>query len=153
MKIRPVGAELYHADGRTDMTNLIVAFRSFANAPNKQSTIRNYMDFKTRGMTGRNGRRQTTLFSGSDQYLLSKPQSTAHIYSRVCVVTARLTSERRGSIMPLSELHSPWTLVVRVQSSSSSLASHLFSTCTLRTSVHQSMNQQNRTLLNQPSLL
>jgi len=37
MKIRPVGAELYHverrADGRTDMTKLIVAFRNFANAP------------------------------------------------------------------------------------------------------------------------
>jgi len=37
MKIRPVGAELFHADGRTDrrsdMTKLIVAFRNFANAP------------------------------------------------------------------------------------------------------------------------
>ena len=36
MKIRPVGAELFHADGRTGgqtgMTNLIVAFRNFANA-------------------------------------------------------------------------------------------------------------------------
>jgi hypothetical protein len=33
MKIRPVGAELFHADGRTDMTKLMVAFRNFANAP------------------------------------------------------------------------------------------------------------------------
>jgi len=37
MKIRPVGAELYHADrrtdGRTDMTKLIVTFRNFTNAP------------------------------------------------------------------------------------------------------------------------
>jgi hypothetical protein len=33
MKIRPVGAELFHADGQTDMTKLIVAFRYFANAP------------------------------------------------------------------------------------------------------------------------
>ena len=33
MKIRHVGAELFHADGRTDMTKLIVAFRNFANAP------------------------------------------------------------------------------------------------------------------------
>jgi len=32
MKILPVGDELFHADGRTDMTNLIVAFRIFANA-------------------------------------------------------------------------------------------------------------------------
>ena len=34
MKICPVGAEMFHADGRTDMTKLIVAFRTFANAPN-----------------------------------------------------------------------------------------------------------------------
>jgi hypothetical protein len=42
MQIRPVGAELFHAeggqtdrrtDGQTDMTRLIVAFRNFANAP------------------------------------------------------------------------------------------------------------------------
>jgi len=33
MKIRPVGAVLFHAGGRTHMTKLIVAFRNFANAP------------------------------------------------------------------------------------------------------------------------
>jgi len=34
MKIRPLGAELSHADDRrTDMMKLIVAFRNFANAP------------------------------------------------------------------------------------------------------------------------
>jgi hypothetical protein len=33
MKIRPVGAELLHADGQTDMPKLIVALRNFANAP------------------------------------------------------------------------------------------------------------------------
>jgi hypothetical protein len=32
MKIHPVGAALFHADGRTDMTKLIVAFRNSANA-------------------------------------------------------------------------------------------------------------------------
>ena len=32
MKIRQVGTEYFHADRRTDMT-LIVAFRSYANAP------------------------------------------------------------------------------------------------------------------------
>ena len=33
MKIRPVGDELFHADGQTptDMTKLIVAFRNFSN--------------------------------------------------------------------------------------------------------------------------
>jgi len=29
-----VGAELFHADGQTDMKNLIVAFRNFMKAPN-----------------------------------------------------------------------------------------------------------------------
>jgi len=37
MKLSPVEAELYHADkrtdGRTDMTQVIVAFRNFVNAP------------------------------------------------------------------------------------------------------------------------
>jgi len=36
MKIRPVGAELFHADGRTDMTKLIVAFRYFVEAPKQR---------------------------------------------------------------------------------------------------------------------
>ena len=33
IKIRPVGAELFHADRRTDMTKVIVAFRNSANEP------------------------------------------------------------------------------------------------------------------------
>jgi hypothetical protein len=33
MEVRSVGAELFHADRRTDMTKLIVAARNFANAP------------------------------------------------------------------------------------------------------------------------
>jgi hypothetical protein len=33
MKIRPVGADLFHADKRAGITKLIVAFRNFANAP------------------------------------------------------------------------------------------------------------------------
>jgi hypothetical protein len=33
MKVRPVEDELFHADGRTDMTKLVVAFRNFANLP------------------------------------------------------------------------------------------------------------------------
>jgi hypothetical protein len=31
MKIRPLGAELFYADGQTDIIKLIVAFRTFAN--------------------------------------------------------------------------------------------------------------------------
>jgi len=32
MKIRPVGADVFHADGQTDV-KLIIAFSNFANAP------------------------------------------------------------------------------------------------------------------------
>jgi hypothetical protein len=43
MKIRPLGAELFHADGRTDglteeqtdITKVMAAVRNFANAPTK----------------------------------------------------------------------------------------------------------------------
>ena len=35
MKIHALAVELFHADGRTDMTKLIVAIRNFANAPKK----------------------------------------------------------------------------------------------------------------------
>jgi len=32
MKFRPVEVELFHADGQTDVTKLIVAFRNFLKA-------------------------------------------------------------------------------------------------------------------------
>ena len=48
MKIRPVSAELFHADGRidgqTDMTKLIVVFHNFANAPKKSIKLCKYND-------------------------------------------------------------------------------------------------------------
>ena len=37
MKIRPVKAELLHADGQTDMTKLMVVTRNVANASNNCS--------------------------------------------------------------------------------------------------------------------
>ena len=39
MKIRLVRFELLHADGKADMTKLIVAFSNFANAPKNPSGI------------------------------------------------------------------------------------------------------------------
>ena len=33
MKIHPVGAEFFYADGQADMKKLIASFHSFANAP------------------------------------------------------------------------------------------------------------------------
>ena len=46
MEIRPVAAELFRADRRTDMTKLIVAFRKFANAPKivKYITYKNQLN-------------------------------------------------------------------------------------------------------------
>ena len=44
IKIRPVGAEFFHADrrtdGQTDITNLIVALRNFANGFKNLSCMR-----------------------------------------------------------------------------------------------------------------
>jgi len=37
MKIRPMGAEVFHAGGKTGMAKLITAFLNFANAPNKRT--------------------------------------------------------------------------------------------------------------------
>ena len=37
IKIRPVGTDLLHADGRTHTMKLTAAFRNFANAPNNDS--------------------------------------------------------------------------------------------------------------------
>ena len=39
MKTRTVGAELFHEDGRTNLTKLIVAHRNFVNAPEKRLVI------------------------------------------------------------------------------------------------------------------
>jgi hypothetical protein len=38
-KIRHVGAELCRADGQTDITKLIVAFRNYANAPKNAARV------------------------------------------------------------------------------------------------------------------
>jgi len=38
-KIHPVGAELYHADRRTDTTKLTAAFHNIANAPSNEVSI------------------------------------------------------------------------------------------------------------------
>jgi hypothetical protein len=40
MKIRPMGAKVFHAEGRTDMTKLIVAFLNFAKTPKEDKFIK-----------------------------------------------------------------------------------------------------------------
>ena len=39
MEIRPVGAEMLHADEQTDMTKPVIAFRNSANAPKEACTL------------------------------------------------------------------------------------------------------------------
>ena len=43
MKVRPVGVELFHADRRTVMTKIIVAFSNFANVPKMDIYIYSYI--------------------------------------------------------------------------------------------------------------
>ena len=50
IKIHPVAVELFHADRRTDMIKLIVAFCDFANAPNyiiRRNSTRSYLSLIT----------------------------------------------------------------------------------------------------------
>ena len=50
MKILPVGAELFHTDGKTDMTKLMVVFRKFAIAPkNLWLRLQPNLNFKFQG--------------------------------------------------------------------------------------------------------
>jgi len=39
MTIHPVGAELFHADGRTDMAKLIVTLRSYWNVSKSENIL------------------------------------------------------------------------------------------------------------------
>jgi hypothetical protein len=43
-KICPVGGELFHADGRPGVMKLKVAFRNFANAPEKQRKVTSLLE-------------------------------------------------------------------------------------------------------------
>ena len=38
-KIRPVETEFFHADGQSDMTKLIFAFRNYANGPKNPCSV------------------------------------------------------------------------------------------------------------------
>jgi len=44
MKILSVGVELFHADRRTDMTKLIIAFSNFSNEPKKKTLTVNLIN-------------------------------------------------------------------------------------------------------------
>jgi len=63
MKVRPVGAKVFHADGQTDTTKLVVFSRNFAKAPNK--------DFVGEFITFRAGTLQSAIYTISVLTLLS----------------------------------------------------------------------------------
>ena len=57
IKICPVGAELFHANGRTDMTTLTVAFHDFSRAPLHYQLSANEQHTTTNTLLGvKNGR-------------------------------------------------------------------------------------------------
>jgi len=70
MKIRPVGAKVFQADGQAGMTKPTVAFRDFVNAP-KNSTI------QLRCSLGNSRQELTHLQFSQLQFLLQKPHVPA----------------------------------------------------------------------------
>jgi hypothetical protein len=65
MKIRPVGAELFVADGQTGVTKLIVALRNFANAPKNPFVVESSCDLNPKVIGGL----RTRLKLASDPWL------------------------------------------------------------------------------------
>jgi hypothetical protein len=68
MKTHPEGVDLFHADRRTDITKLVVAFRNFANAPKQLTELlglqcRQYSDFN--GYHWGGGRRHLLRLRGA----------------------------------------------------------------------------------------
>jgi hypothetical protein len=45
MKIRPLGAEQFHADRQTDVTKLTVAFHNFVNMPKNKQKKNDQLNF------------------------------------------------------------------------------------------------------------
>jgi len=89
MKIGPVGAELFHTDGRTDgeanMTKLIVAFRNIANAPNIG---------RTRQATDNN-----TIRRMSFAFRMTKPRNTPSEYATLIAFQWQHWVRERASIL------------------------------------------------------
>jgi hypothetical protein len=80
MKIRPVGAELFHMDGPTDrwayMTKQIVTFRNFVYAPSGQlvTSIYGHNSVSSDSHT----KHTNTLCGQRLQHLIHKPSGTVH---------------------------------------------------------------------------
>jgi hypothetical protein len=74
MKIRAVGAEFHadrRADGRSDMTKLIVAFRNFTNAPIYSQVKCKFSPARTRKTCGYSGGIATFILKVGTRLLAS----------------------------------------------------------------------------------
>jgi hypothetical protein len=78
-KIRPVGAELFHSDGRTEVTKLIVAFRNFANA-SKNPSICSEMEM---WINNERGQMNTCTCTVARSNLISTSRKSLQTSSRV----------------------------------------------------------------------
>jgi hypothetical protein len=59
IKIRPVGTEMFHTDGRTDMMELIVTLHKYANAP-KNSALRHQLTLEASAVCTENMKKSCT---------------------------------------------------------------------------------------------
>jgi hypothetical protein len=62
MKIRPVETEFFHADGRTDMTKLNVAFRNFTKAVKNCNPLTFQQCTSISTCHGNNAKKQSKFF-------------------------------------------------------------------------------------------
>ena len=78
MKIRPVDAELFHADGQTDVTKQIVAFLIFSNVPKKLKRVT--VQFVTqRAMKAQKGSRSVAVLLLQPRHApVASPTGKAH---------------------------------------------------------------------------
>jgi len=95
MKILPMGAELFRADGQTDTTKLIVALRNFANAPKKASFIISVACF-TRNQ--RKEKHSQSTNERTNRLCTTRAEETNLIYFSVVILLYKLQAIRCNSL-------------------------------------------------------
>ena len=86
MKLLTVAAELFHADGRTDMTKLTVAFRNFANATKDRYLI----SFNSCKFTTSRYSKSHTLLRQSNEFARTVPTHFP-MWKRFSITELRIT--------------------------------------------------------------
>ena len=83
MKIRPVGAELFHEDGRTDMTKLFVGLRTFVNAPTTSPQLKEISCLSKTDIYFENYTIPFDILCGRDKCSANIPVRLDQFYSQV----------------------------------------------------------------------